>query len=78
MIMEGYAAVGQYVYMYPPSVHHELDVMGQDGHVYKGRMSSRNKLPRLKVSPPPSSPSLSIPLSKSVFPHTQNRTSNYQ
>jgi hypothetical protein len=48
MIMEGYAAVGQYVYMYPPSVHHELDVMGQDGHVYKGRMSSRNKLPRLK------------------------------
>jgi uncharacterized coiled-coil DUF342 family protein len=38
-------------YSNPPSqvsVHHELDVMGQDGHVYKGRMSSRNKLPRLK------------------------------
>lgn len=30
------------------SVHQEVDIMGQDGHMYKGRSSSRNKLPPIK------------------------------
>ena len=35
-----------FVYYHSPTVHDEVDIVGQDGHIYKGRMG-RSRLPPL-------------------------------
>ena len=34
------------ILLYSPTVHDEVDIVGQDGHIYKGRMG-RSRLPPL-------------------------------
>ena len=38
--------LSDFVYNHSPTVHDEVDIVGQDGHIYKGRMG-RSRLPPL-------------------------------